>query len=239
MRFSVRLYQVFEGHEGDEILFCPQRFHYLKHVMRLCVGDRLTVFHESQGEWSVDVTRIERQNMWGALREQMHPPVESETKRSAHLVCPILRPHRMGFLLEKACELGVTRLTPLLTDHTVHRHVHEKKWRQILVESAEQCGRLDTPQLDNVMAWQEFWSHVGNNMVAVAYERCDQAISLSSFLNQSEKSFIGLVGPEGGWSEHEKSDLRNHAYACLVDLGPRILRSETAALSMLAGYLFY
>jgi 16S rRNA (uracil1498-N3)-methyltransferase len=220
-----RLYVDHDLAVGIDTPLSSDHAHYLLSVMRKNDGDAVRVFNGRDGEYLGEIKRIGKKDAVLKIAEKIQG--QPETIRATHLYFAPIKKDRLGFLIEKATELGVTDFHPVMTDHTENRHFkHDKVIRQI-VEAAEQCERLDMPHLHDITEL----SDLPDDQIYAAIERQDAKI----FCPQSNYDDIAiLIGPEGGWSEKEIQSLQSRPSIIPVSLGPRILRAETAALFMLS-----
>lgn len=219
-----RLYVDDDLSNNAEIPLNEPHARYLLSVMRQREGDTIRVFNGRHGEYSGDLIPLSKKKaMLKNLRLLVAQP---EPKGEIHLYFAPIKKDRLPFLVEKAVELGVTDLYPVLSAHTENRKPNMEKIKAYIIEATEQCERLDIPVL-----------HPIQNMVTCDfYDPTFAAIERKDYsLFESSQSKLGLmIGPEGGWSEEEKSFLLNHNNIRPVSLGSLILRAETAALYMLA-----
>lgn len=213
-------------------------------VLRLQPGGEITLFNGQGGEFAATVThmgRSEVQVLVGA-----HASVEREAPRAVHLVLGTPANERMDWLVEKATELGVASITPLVTERSVLRlsgERAEKKqahWQAIAIAAAEQCGRNRVPTVQALQSLGDWLKTMaaktllqpglGDTRLLLSLRPGSQALAQTS---PSDTSVIFLSGPEGGLSATEEAA----ALACgfiPVTLGPRVLRAETAPLAALA-----
>jgi 16S rRNA (uracil1498-N3)-methyltransferase len=223
-------------------------------VLRLQPGDRITLFNGGSGiaatggEFEATVTHMGRSNV--QVMVGGHHPVEREAARAVHLAVGMPANERMDWLVEKATELGVASIQPLITERSVVRIAGERAekkvahWKSVTVAACEQSGGNVVPVIHAVMgfaAWTRTWagaqaSHTG------------QALLLSlrpgiSGLREAVSTGVGMAapvtflsGPEGGLTDAEEESVMACGFTP-VTLGPRTLRAETAALSALAALL--
>jgi 16S rRNA (uracil1498-N3)-methyltransferase len=211
----------------------PGQAYYLRHVLRLEPGQAVTVLNGRDGEWRAEITAFSRQGgeviCRACLRPQPAPGPEL-----ALIFAPIRR-QRLEVLIEKAVELGVTRLVPVQTDRIAHGRIRPDRIAAQIREAAEQCERLDLPVLEAMRplrqvlaAWPADWP------IYVAAE-AGAALPLHQALAGAQAGNAAFViGPEGGFAPEELAFLAAHPLVRLIGLGPRILRAETAGLAALA-----
>jgi 16S rRNA (uracil1498-N3)-methyltransferase len=201
--------------------------------MRLKNNDNIRVFNEQMGEFDA-VIRITCSNVSivPSICVREPEPVSQETWLA---FCPI-KPHLTHFIIEKSTELGVTHFQPIFSEYTQFRSLNVAKLRKIAIEATEQCGRLDVPMLFEGQTFAKFTDSIPDLQSVTktsvlpmhwlaAIERC--GTNASPLVAQDGPAGI-IIGPEGGFSEREKSILNEKAR--VVTLGKNILRSETAAI---------
>lgn len=232
MRVS-RLYLPDLLSEGSTARLDEERGHYLKSVLRLKRGHALTVFNGDGSEYAATVAELGRGGVLLAIGRCRRRDAESPL--ITHLGLGISRSERMDFAIQKAVELGVSRITPLFTEHCVVRLDEARKdqrslhWRKVVRSACEQCGRNRVPELDEP-ASLEAWL-VGREGLKLFFDPEGEA-SLKSLPPPAATVFL-LSGPEGGFAERERTQAREAGFIP-VRLGPRILRTETAVLAALA-----
>lgn len=214
-------------------------------VLRLQPGDTITLFHGGLegpgpgGEFDATVLRMGRSDV--QVQIGTHHPVEREAARAIHLLVGITANERMDWLLEKATELGVASITPLLAERSVLKlkgERAEKKlahWQAVAVAACEQCGRNRVPRIhaaQTLTGWLQQQPHA-----APTEQRC--VLSLRTGTQPLLQAAVGdgpawfLSGPEGGLSAAEEAVALAHGFVPTT-LGPRVLRAETAPLAVLA-----
>ena len=200
--------------------------HYLSTVLRKSQGDVLRLFNGRDGEWQAVLISVTKRACIAKLEKQLRPQAE-ETGPS--LFFPLLKKQRLDFLIEKAVELGVETLIPIKTARGLTDKLKSERLQAQIIEAAEQCERLTIPTLSPLTTLQDAlakWPQT--KQLFTALER-EEAPTLPA------KADAGLIiGPEGGFTDHERTLLSDHEKVTPVSLGPRILRAETAALAGLA-----
>ncbi|MBK5911182.1 16S rRNA (uracil(1498)-N(3))-methyltransferase [Rhodothalassium salexigens] len=209
--------------------------HYLVSVLRLGPGDEVLLFNGRDGEWRGRLVEATRKRATVRLDACTRAPA---AEPGPHLVFAPIKKARLDFLVEKAVELGAARLTPVLTRHGVVDKVKTERLAATMTEAAEQCERLTVPQLDAPVrlaallgAWPAdtpLYAAIARDQNVAPWSRAVAEIAAGGAPPAL------LVGPEGGFSAEEVAILNAHAAVRPVALGPRILRAETAALTLLA-----
>ena len=208
--------------------------HYLSSVLRKKIGAELLLFNGRDGGFLGKVASSGKR----ALAVHCTQQILSQTKASDlwFLFVPIKR-IRMDFMVQKATELGVSKIWPVQSEFGQVKQIREDKLRANMIEAAEQTERLDLPEIGNFIELQKVldtWPE--DRTLIVCDETKSEAGQARSMLDLTsdlrEKTAI-LIGPEGGFSKFELEKLRAHSKCESVSLGPRILRSDTAAIAAL------
>lgn len=206
--------------------------HYLSHVLRLTPGDTVLVFNGRDGEWS---TTLEG----GGKRTSL--VVNAKTRQQTavadlHYLFAPLKAARLDYMVQKAVEMGVSRLAPVLTRHGQVTRVNLDRMRANAIEAAEQCGILAVPDVAAPLALARAIAERDPERCLVFCdedaETANPAVALRSVEPRSPLAV--LVGPEGGFAEDERAALLNQPNVLRLSLGPRILRADTAAVAALA-----
>ncbi len=211
-------------------------------VLRMQPGHTLTLFNGEGGEFSAEVQHMGRSDVRVVVGE--HRNVECEAVCQVHLAVGMPANERMDWLVEKATELGVHRITPLMTERSVVRLTGERAekkqahWQAVAASASEQCGRnrvpvIDTPErLDAWLARQTPQAD-GVHGVLSLHASTQPLNALHGGVAAIPKSWVLLNGPEGGLTDAEDAAARAKGFVALT-LGERVLRAETAALGALA-----
>jgi 16S rRNA (uracil1498-N3)-methyltransferase len=215
--------------EGRTVALDGPQAHYLGNVMRAREGDVVILCDDNTGEWAARVTLAGKRDVVLEVVEMLRP---REAVPDLWLCPALLKKDRFDLVLEKATELGVARIAPVITRRCVADRLNPERARAITIEAAEQCARTALPalaepvKLDALLAgWPEgralfFADENGGEKAATA------------FAAHSGPAAI-LTGPEGGFDDAERAAIRAHPAARPISLGPRILRGETAAIAAL------
>ena len=215
---------------GDD----PSR--YLGRVLRLKSGDSVNVFNGEDGEWTAVISRIERRGATLVVHDAI--PNQRESGLHIQLVQGISRGERMDFVVQKATELGVKRITPVLTDHGVVR-LDDKRatkrrehWRRVAESACEQSGRICPPLVDEPLPLRHWFGSVVECSAAGVILRPGAKARLAEFARPSSGLCL-LIGPEGGFSDREYEDAAAAGFEAAA-IGPRVLRTETAAVAAIS-----
>lgn len=225
---------------GLQVDLLPKQTHYVLHVLRLQNGDLVRLFNGVDGEWEAQLVHHGKSMVLATLKQQLRPQ-PSPTTFPYHLAFAVLKHDPLRFLIEKATELGVASLTPLITERTQVRTVNLERLHLIAIEAAEQCDRLTVPTFNPLQTLQQFiLSQSDTHTLVVGDERREAPLFQTYLAERSHPNpLVFMIGPEGGFSPAEFSFLEEHPTIARVTLCPHILRAETAglcALSLLASH---
>jgi 16S rRNA (uracil1498-N3)-methyltransferase len=224
---SIRLFIEGALRGGEFIQVHDAQAHYLTSVMRLEAGDTLRVFNGVDGEWRVRVGNAGKRQVSLLVQEQTGAQVAAP---DCWLCFALLKRTKTDLVVEKATELGVSRILPVVTARTQGDHVNLGRLRAIAIEAAEQCERLAVPEIAApvpLAALLRGWP--GGRKLFMADERRDAPVA-----RFTAGPAALLVGPEGGFTDAEVAAIGADQNVTRVSLGARILRAETAAIAGLA-----
>lgn len=205
-------------------------------VLRMQPGEALTLFDGRGGEYAAVVERMGRSEV--TVNVGAHDPVEREASQAVHLALGMPANDRMDWLVEKATELGVASIQPLMTAHGVLRLAGERAekkrahWEAIAIAACEQCGRNRVPQIHPVRAYAEWLgdAHTDDRVQRIVLSLAPGTQPLAAL--PAADAWQVLSGPEGGLSADEEARALAQGFRP-ARLGPRVLRAETAALAAL------
>lgn len=205
---------------------------YLKNVLRLKAGDPILLFNGRDGEWRA--TMADPGKRGASLSVATMVRGQDQGPDIDYLFAPLKR-SRLDYMVQKATEMGVARLRPVLTRHTIAERVNVDRMRANVIEAAEQCGVLRIPDVEGPERLDRV---IGQWDAARGLVFCDEGSDLRSPLETLGGLEPGplavLVGPEGGFDEDERALLSSKPFVTRISLGPRILRADTAAVAALA-----
>ena len=200
--------------------------HYLSKVMRLGSGQKFSLFNES-GEWVAKVDDINKGIVEFTIQKKLR---SAENDKEIWLAFTPIKLNYLNLMIQKATELGITRLIPILTERTVVRKLNEKRIHKIIAEASEQSNRLNIPKLDKIIKLDNFLK--SNQNINVVFGDLN---SERTKLNLEKKEPICiLIGPEGDFTVKERENILKHKKIFPIKINKNILRSETAAISMIS-----
>jgi 16S rRNA (uracil1498-N3)-methyltransferase len=217
--------------DGARVELDASQANYLGNVMRLGVGAELLVFDGRSGEWLARIAEAAKKRMTLIVDRRTREP---ESIPDVWLAFAPVKRVQTDWLIEKATELGVARLLPVMTLRTVAERVKLERLEAIAIEAAEQCGRTRLPEIaEPVRVKQLLAERSPDRRLYFADEHGGEA-AVDAF---AAGPALILVGPEGGFTDEERALIRAAPAAVPISLGPRVLRAETAALAALSVYM--
>jgi 16S rRNA (uracil1498-N3)-methyltransferase len=214
--------------KGASVTLPPAQSHYLAGVMRLKGGDTVLLFDDRSGEWAAEVESVGRKAVVLRVTERTRP---REVVPDLWLCAAPIRRGRIDWVAEKACELGVAKLVPVLTRRTVVDRLNGDRLRAHMIEAAEQCGRTALPELADAVALGKLLDAWDPGRTLVFCDE-DGGEPMASAVTGGPAAI--LIGPEGGFDPAERDRLRAVPNVRRVSLGPRVLRADTAAVAAVA-----
>lgn len=217
---------------GGAVALERAQAHYLSHVLRLGTGDPVLVFNGRDGEWSATLAG-------GGKRASLVVGAKTRQQTAAadlHYLFAPLKAARLDYMVQKAVEMGVSRLLPVLTRHGQVSRINLDRMRANAVEAAEQCGILALPEVAAPVALSRYLAERDPaRWLVFCDEDTDVANPGEALAKASAQNGLAvLVGPEGGFAEDERAALLKQPNIVRLSLGPRILRADTAAVAALA-----
>jgi 16S rRNA (uracil1498-N3)-methyltransferase len=216
--------------EGATVELDPAQANYLGNVLRLELGANLLVFDGMSGEWLARISATGKKRMSLTVERLTRQP---EIIPDVWLAFAPIKRTQTDWLVEKATELGASKLVPVMTQRTVADRVRLDRLESIAIEAAEQCGRTRVPQIDEPVPLRRFVEERNTARHLYFADESGGEPVATAFRGGPAVLF---VGPEGGFTEDERVFVRGSG-ACAISLGPRILRAETAALAALSAYM--
>ena len=200
--------------------------HYLSKVMRIKIGQSFSLFNKS-GEWEAKVNNIKKDIVEFSIIKKLR---SANNEREIWLAFAPIKLNYLNLLIQKTTELGVTRFIPILTDRTIVRKLNEKRINKIIVEASEQSNRLKIPTLDKLTKLDNFLkSNENTNILFGDLNTNNKKIDI-----KNKNPLCILIGPEGDFSLKERLNILKQKNIIPIKINENILRSETAAISMIS-----
>jgi 16S rRNA (uracil1498-N3)-methyltransferase len=217
---------------GARVTCTPEQASYLRTVLRLGDGAELLIFNGRDGEWRA---RLEAAGKRGAVLEVQDLVREQAGGPDVDYIFAPLKRSRLDYMVQKATELGVARLVPVITRHTIAERVNLDRMRANVIEAAEQCGVLRVPAVAEPLKLTALLAQwpLGRRLI-FCDEAAAQASPLAALADLAPGPTAVLIGPEGGFSPDEREMILARPEAIALSLGPRIMRADTAAVAALA-----
>lgn len=228
---SVRLYSSVALARGGAVPLDVSQSHYLINVMRIKSGAHIRLFHDSSGEWLSEIQVTGKHAVALPVEQTRNPALCPDIM----LAFSPLKSGKTEDIIEKGTELGVRAFYPIITKHTVVDRIKEDKLRAHAVEASEQAERIDVPVIHPLQLFAAFIDALPPETTLIYGDESGQGAALGDALPPLQQpALCALVGPEGGFSAVEFSMLRRRSNTIAVTLGPRILKADTAAFTLLA-----
>ncbi|MDX2104350.1 MAG: 16S rRNA (uracil(1498)-N(3))-methyltransferase [Alphaproteobacteria bacterium] len=224
-----RLYLDADLTPGRDVVLGPEHATYLRTVLRLKPGAALALFNARDGEVAAVLAGFAKGSATLSLVRTTRTPAPEP---GPWLLFALVKRTRVDFIVEKATELGVERLVPVVTRRTQSNRTNLERLSMIAAEAAEQCERLTVPTIEAPEALERALSHLPPDRLLLVAAEAGPAQPLAEVMIPADTAV--LIGPEGGFDPSELAMLADRPNTVLVGLGPRILRADTAALAALA-----
>ncbi len=219
---------------GLVIELSEYHFKYLIKVLRLKPNDYVCVFNQLDGEWIAQIQSVDKKTALIKVCEFMREPPKVTTSLTL-IFAPIKNPHA-SFYVQKATELGVNRIIPVMTTRTIVRDLKIDKLEQVAIEAAEQCNRISIPSIEPMILLADL-ARLTFGKILFCDEREHEMNILEAILTEPTVNDAILIGPEGGFNDEERSYLLSLSNSIAVSLGTNILRAETAMITALSAYM--
>ena len=200
--------------------------HYLSKVMRINIGQSFSLFNQS-GEWEAKIKEINKEIVEFSVIKKLR---SANNERDIWLAFAPIKLNYLNLMIQKATELGVTRFIPILTERTIVRKLNDKRLNKIIIEASEQSNRLKVPKLEKILKLNEFLKLNQNTNIIFGDLNTDN----SKINFKSSDQICILIGPEGDFTVKERENILKLKKLIPLKINQNILRSETAAISMIS-----
>jgi len=227
----IRLFADDPLEEGGQYLANESQTHYLKDVMRLVLGDEVFLFDGRNGEFECIIEQVGKKNLTLKVNKRVF---DFEKSPDVWLLFSPLKKENSDIVVQKAVELGASRIVPIKTEYTINTNIKLERMKAQIIEAAEQCRRQDLPEVSKLQNLKELLETWDKRRTLVYLDESGKGESFAALKTKLNAPIAFLVGPEGGFSSDEFDVLKSLSYSLSVTLGKRILRAETAAISALS-----
>jgi len=201
--------------------------HYLAKVMRTNIGENFSLFNQS-GEWEAKITKIIK----GVVEFSITKKIRSNAnEKEIWLAFAPIKLNYLNLMMQKATELGVTRFIPILTERTIVRRINQKRISKIIIEASEQSNRIKIPKLEEIVKLDNFLK--SNQKINIIFGDLNTDNSILNIIKNTEPLCV-LIGPEGDFTQKEREKILELKNLIPLKINENILRSETAAISMIS-----
>ena len=230
-KVKVRIYFPKKISLNQTVTITTKQLHYLVNVMRKKKGDTLSIFNSIDGEYLAKISQIYKKYIVLNIVKKIR---DVETDIDLWILFAAVKKNPTEYIIQKATELGASKIFPIITDRTITKQINLERMQDIAIEASEQCERLTIPEIfvlkklkDLIESWDK------KRIILYGDETIRNRDEIKfDFQNIYSKSLGAvLIGPEGGFSNDEIGYLRKKPFIKPIDLGPRILRSDTAVIS--------
>jgi 16S rRNA (uracil1498-N3)-methyltransferase len=200
--------------------------HYLSKVMRINIGQSFSLFNQS-GEWQAKIKEINKGIVEFSVIKKLR---SANNERDVWLAFAPIKLNYLNLMIQKATELGVTKFIPIITERTIVRKLNDKRLNKIIIEASEQSNRLKVPKLEKILKLNEFLRLNQNTSIIFGDLNTDN----SKINFKSSGPLCILIGPEGDFTLKERENILKLKKLIPLKINQNILRSETAAISMIS-----
>jgi 16S rRNA (uracil1498-N3)-methyltransferase len=200
--------------------------HYLSKVMRINIGQSFSLFNQS-GEWEAKIKEINKGIVEFLVIKKLR---SANNERDIWLAFAPIKLNYLSLMIQKATELGVTKFIPILTERTIVRKLNDKRLNKIIIEASEQSNRLKVPKLNKILKLDDFLKLNQNTNIIFGDLNTDN----SKINFKSSDPLCILIGPEGDFTLKERENILKLKKLIPLKINQNILRSETAAISMIS-----
>jgi len=231
MSSTIRLYFPDKIQSDLSSHLTKEQTHYLKDVMRLKKGDKLSIFN-TLGEWNAVIETYEKK---GVKIKIIGKTRDKSNEKNIWLAFSPIKQNSLNFVIQKGTELGVQRFIPILSERTVVREINIERIKKIIIEASEQSNRISVPEINKPELIKNFLARFPKNGSLIFCDINSNQNSLKNILKRSADDPICiLIGPEGDFSENERRNIIDLNQTYSITLAKNILKAETAALSAIA-----
>ena len=200
--------------------------HYLTKVMRINIGKNFSLFNQN-GEWEAEITKITKGIVEFLITKKIR---SNDNQKEIWLAFAPVKLNYLNLMIQKGTELGVSKFIPILTERTIVRKINEKRLNKIIVEASEQSNRLKVPKLEEIIKLDNFLNfNQKTNIIFGDLNTNNKKLNINNI-----NPLCILIGPEGDFTTKEREKILKFKNIIPLKINENILRSETAAISMIS-----
>ena len=227
---TIRIYINSPISKNQIIELDKNHYNYLKNVMRKKISDVITIFNGEDGQWSCEINMLDKNNTTLIALEQTK---EQKSEPDIWLIFALVK-SKNDFIGEKATELGVSKILPIISDHSVVSKLNINRLKANVIEASEQCERLTIPDVDEPLKLNKLLENWDETRQIIMCDESGGGSTAKDVLPTLKgHKFATLIGPEGGFSAAELAQLHKLPYVTPISMGARILKADTAVISAL------
>ena len=228
---QIRLYIPQRLALNQQVVLDEQQSHYLSHVMKLKTGQILKGFDNQSGEYDCKIVELNKKHTVLQVISQEKP---YQQVPDIWLLFAPVKKDNTDFIVQKATELGVRRIVPVLTRYTITERIKKERFEANSIEASEQCRRTDIPEISDAIKFENLMQKWDTDRTLYYMDETLNGEPVAQVFAKAPAPCAILVGPEGGFAAEELDFLRKSPFARGVSLGKRILRAETAVVAALS-----
>ena len=226
MTSKARLFYHKELKKGLISKLSESQSHYIKNVMRLKPGDRISLFNSNNGEWDTSII-LHGKDFTEFKVEKLSRPQEEEN--NLWLAFSPIKKNQQDMMIQKTTELGIRKFIPILSERSIVREINIERAQKIATEASEQSNRISVPEILKIQNLEIFLKSFPENGKLIFCDINCESSNLKNILSKKDPICI-LIGPEGDFSENERQLIANHKKTVSISLAKNLLRAETAAI---------
>ena len=226
---NIRLFHPENITENTTSLLSKEHTHYVANVMRMKRGSNINFFNKD-GEWLSEIVFLDKDRVEVKFLNKLKEPI---TKSNIELAICLVKKNPMDTILQKATELGVTKITPIVSERTEVKELNFERAQKIVIEATEQSNQMTPPEISKIMRLKDFLNNLGSSTRLLFADVNSKDNLKKDFLNGA-KSFSILIGPEGDFSISERELILGTSNTKPFTISKNILRSDTAVISAIS-----
>ena len=229
MASKVRLYFSKELKIDQLSTLSKEQSHYIKNVMRIKVGEIISLFNTINGEWDATIVNHGKELSEFKIEKLSK---SQQVENNLWLAFSPIKKNPLEMMIQKTTELGIQKFIPILSERTIVKKINVQRIKKIIIESSEQSNRISIPEIENLETLKNFINRFPKKGSLIFCDiNCDQGNLKNILSKKTQEPICILIGPEGDFSENERQLIIDLSQTCSLSLAKNILRVETAAIA--------